>query len=59
MVTWSSLRCLAELVQSSTSVRVKFDRKLTFEDHVRGIVSVSQRIGILRLVKCIFVDTSV
>ena len=39
---------------------VKFDIKLTFEDHVRGIVSrVSQRIGILRLVKCIFFDTSV
>ena len=39
---------------------VKFDSKLTFEDHVRGIVSrVSQRIGILKLVKCIFVDTSV
>ena len=38
---------------------VKFDSKLTFED-VRGIVSrVSQRIGILRLVKHIFVDTSV
>ena len=40
-------------------LRVKFDRKLTFEDHVRGIVSrVSQRNGILRLVKHIFVDTS-
>ena len=39
---------------------VKFDSKLTFKDHVRGIVSrVSQRIGILRLVKRIFVDTSV
>ena len=39
---------------------VKFDSKLTFEDHVRGIVShVSQKIGILRLVKRIFVDTSV
>ena len=39
---------------------MKFDIKLTFEDHVRGIVSrVSQRIGILRLVKRIFVDTSV
>ena len=31
---------------------VKFDSKLTFKDHVRGIVSrVSRRIGILRLVK--------
>ena len=39
---------------------VKFDWKLTFEDHGRGIISrVSQRIGILRLVKRIFVDTSV
>ena len=37
-----------------------FDIKLTFEDHVPGIVSrVSQRIGILRLMKRIFVDTSV
>ena len=39
---------------------VKFDRKLTFENHVRDIVSrVAQRIGILRLVKRIFVGTSV
>ena len=39
---------------------VIFDSKLTFEDHLRGIVSsVSQRIGILRLVKHMFVDTSV
>ena len=39
---------------------VKFDSKLTFEGHVRGIVSrVSQGIGALRLVKLIFVDTSV
>ena len=38
---------------------MKFGSKLTFEDHVRGIVSrVSQRIGILRLVKRIFVYTS-
>ena len=38
---------------------MKFDSKLTIEDHVRGIVSrVSQRIGILRLVKRIFVYTS-
>ena len=38
----------------------KFDSKLAFKDHVRGIVyCVSQRIGILRLVKRIFVDTSV
>ena len=39
---------------------LKFDSRLTFEDHVRGIVScVSQRIGILRLLKCVFVDTYV
>ena len=39
---------------------VKFDSRLTFEGHVRGIVSRdSQRIGILRLVTLIFVDTSV
>ena len=39
---------------------VKFDSKLTFEDHVLGIVSrVYQRIGILRLVNNVFVDTSV
>ena len=38
---------------------MKFDSKLTFEEHVLGILScVSQRIGILRLVKHIFVDTS-
>ena len=38
---------------------VKFDSTLTFEDNVRGIVSrVSQRIGVLGLVKCIFVDTT-
>ena len=39
---------------------VKFDNMLTFEYHVRGIVSrVTQRIGILRLVKRVFVDSSV
>ena len=39
---------------------VMFDSKLTFEDRVRGIVScVSQRIVFLRLVKHVFVDTSV
>ena len=40
---------------------IKFDSMLTCDDHVRaGIVSlVSQRIGILRLAKRIFVDTSV
>ena len=39
---------------------VKLDSRLTFEDHVRGIISsVSQRICILRLLKTVFVDTSV
>ena len=39
---------------------VKFDSWLTFEDHVRGIVSrVSQRIDILRLMKRVFMDTSI
>ena len=39
---------------------VKCNRKLTFDAHVRSIVSnVSQRIGILRLVKRVVVDTSV
>ena len=39
---------------------VKFDSNLTFEDHLLGIVSrVSHRIGILRMVKRIFVDTFV
>ena len=39
---------------------VKFDSKLTSKDHVRGIVfCASQRIGILRLVKRVFVYTSV
>ena len=39
---------------------IKFDSMLTFEDHVRGIVSrVSQRIGILSSVIHIFLDTSV
>ena len=57
------------LVLSEVSIRasanldirgVKFDSKLTFEDHVRGIVfRVSQRISILLLMKRIFVNTSV
>ena len=39
---------------------VKFDSRLTFKGHVRGIISrVSLRIGILRLVKGVFVGTSV
>ena len=60
---------LGDLVMSEVSIRaslnldilgMKFDSKLTFEDRVSGIVScVFQRIGILRLVKRIFVETSV
>ena len=60
---------LGVLVLSGISIRdsrnldiryVKFYRKLTFEDQLHGIVShVSQRIVILRLVKRIFVDSSV
>ena len=39
---------------------VRFDCKLTFESHVRGVVSrVSQRIGILRMVNGVYADTSV
>ena len=39
---------------------VKFDSKLTLEGHVHCFVShVSQRFGILRLVKCIFLDICV
>ena len=38
---------------------VKFDSRLAFEDHVRGIVSrVSQRIGIFGLVRSVFVGSS-
>ena len=39
---------------------VKFGSRLTFEDHVPGIVSrISERIGVLRLMKRVFADTSV
>ena len=39
---------------------VRFDCGLTFESHVRGVVSrVSQRIGILRMVNGVYADTSV
>ena len=58
-----------DVVLSGVSIRaspnldildVKFDSKLTFKNHVRGIVCrVSQRIGIFMLVKRIFVNTSV
>ena len=46
---------------SNTDIHsVKLDTKLTYEDHVLGIAfRVSERICILRLVKRIFVDTSV
>ena len=57
-----------DLVMSGISIQannnfdilgVKFDSKLTFEDHGRGIVScVSRRFDMLRLIKLIFVDTS-
>ena len=41
-------------------IGVKFDSRFTFEDHAHSIVSrVSQRIGILRFVKLVFVNTSV
>ena len=41
-------------------VGVMFDIELTFEDHLHGIVPrVSSRIGILRLEKCIILDSSV
>ena len=60
MVTWS---CLGVSIHARPSLDIrgmKFDRKLTFEDHVRGIAShISQRIGILRLVKHVIMDTYV
>ena len=56
VLSWVSIRASPNL----DIIGVKFDSRLTFEDHVRRIGSlVSQRIGILRLVKRIFVDTSV
>ena len=49
---------LSALVPTLGILGVKFDKKLTFEDHVRGIdYRVSQRISILRLLKRIFVVT--
>ena len=63
--SWTVSSPHGDLVLSGVSIRaspnldilgVEFDCKLTFEDHVRGIVSrVSQRIGILRLIY-FFVD---
>ena len=59
MVTWSCLEFPFALFPT-LGFLAWFDSRLTFEDHVRDIVSrVSQRIGILRLVKRVFVDTSV
>ena len=65
--TVNPLHC--DLVLSGVSIRdnpnlyilgVKFDSKLSLKDHVRGIISrVSQIIDILRLMKRIFLDTSV
>ena len=61
MVTWSFLSGVSIRTSPNLEILgVKFERKLTFEDHVRGTVSrVSQRIGILMLVKRLFVDTYV
>ena len=62
MVTWSCLGFPFALVACNlATLGANFDSRLTFEDHVRGIVISrdSQRIGILRLVKRVFVDTSV
>ena len=60
MVPWSCLWFPFVLGPISTFlVHVKFDSRLTFEDHVRGIVSrVSKRISILRFMKRVVVDTS-
>ena len=60
MVTWSFLLFLSQLVPTSSIFGMQFDSKLTFEDYVLSIVSVSsQSIGILRLLKHLFVHTSV
>ena len=60
-MSWSCLGFPLAPAPTSTSLHgVKFDSRLTFEDHECCIVSrVSQRIGILRLVKRVFVNTSV
>ena len=58
-----TLSCLGfpfALVPTSNIIGVKFDSRVTFEDHVRDIVSgVTQGNGILRLVKRVFAVTSV
>ena len=58
---WEQEACpTTTVVKCCDTTVVKFDSRLTFEDHVLGIVSrVSERIDILRLVKRVFVDTSV
>ena len=51
---------LSELVPTSTSLSCSLTASSHSIDHVRGMVfGVSLRIGILRLVKRIFVETSV
>ena len=59
MVTWSCQGFLSEHASPNhDNLGVKFYSKLTFEDHVRGIVSgVFHRVGILRLVKRIYLWT--
>ena len=63
-ISWTVNTPHGDLILSGVSPEnmqgMKFDRKLTFEDHVPGTIShVAQRIGILRLVKRIFGDTCV
>ena len=58
-MTWSCLGFPFALVPTLTFCALSSTR-VTLEDHVRGIASlVSQRIGILTLVKRVFVNTSV
>ena len=62
-----SISLVVDLVLSAVFIRaslnlvifgVKFDSKLIFEDHMRGIVSrVSEKNCILKLVQLVFVDT--
>ena len=60
MVTWSRPGVSIRASYNLDILGAKFDSKFTFKDHVRGIVCrVSQRFGILRLVKRVFADTSV
>ena len=60
MVILSCLGFPFALVPNIDILGVKFDSRLTLEDYVLGIVSRgTQRIGILMLVKRVFVDTSV